>query len=238
MSRILPTNCRLFSNSHHQLFCAQPTLAYILSSTSSTPHTEFSFASPVSSATNPPSLSDFSSLPYRQVQTPGLSLRSFNAPRGGSTSNDKSWHTAGGEFVNEDLRIGGPILCAVPIVIMPLKPTAPELSRLINETPSFIEDAATIFQRFAVDNPDMDICFHRSKFYPEPIPIATISIIVRRNRLTIGGCPRDALTFSCRRISKKSRWTLPMREDFELRPATQWTRRTASTQSGKTYVEE
>lgn len=131
MSRILPTNCRLFSNSHHQLFCAQPTLAYILSSTSSTPHTEFSFASPVSSATNPPSLSDFSSLPYRQVQTPGLSLRSFNAPRGDGTSNDKSWHAAGGECVNEDLRVGGPILCAVPVVTMPLKPTAPELSRLI-----------------------------------------------------------------------------------------------------------
>ena len=124
--------------------------------------------SPVSSASSPPNFSG-SSLPHRQIRTIGSSVQ--------------QWHGPGKGFITEDFRVGGPLLCAVPVSTMPLRLANVELSRLINETPSPVREAITILTRYGVQDPDVDILTRQSRLFPKSAPIVAMLVIAQRDTI-------------------------------------------------------
>lgn len=140
----------------------------LVSTNATTAHSEFSYVSPVSTEITRPSLSSSSSsLPYRRTRTMGSSVQ--------------SWDASSGDFMNEDFRVGGPLLAAIPTWTMPVSPTTQELYRLISQSRHVLQQTRTILNRFGVHNPDVDICTRTSMLFPEPVPLATILVLARRS---------------------------------------------------------
>lgn len=51
----------------------------------------------------------------------------------------------------------------------------------LDETPSLVQDTMIILDQLAVNDSEVEVCARRSKFYPEPVSLATILIIARRD---------------------------------------------------------
>lgn len=86
-----------------------------------------------------------------------------------------------GGFINEDLRIGGPLLAAIPTWTMPVHPTTPQLSFLISQSRLIIQQTRIILNQFGVHNPDVDIYTRTSMLFPEPVSLATMLVLARRD---------------------------------------------------------
>lgn len=138
------------------------------SSTGSTPHTEFSSAS--SASLDVTKLSPAVGLLHsRKCRTLGSCL--------------DRWEPLKDGYVNEDLRVGVPLLCQIPAVTLPVPRTSRELENLIDSEPSLIQDFIPVLKRFNVRWTDIGICARQSMFNPMPTPISTVLIFAKRERL-------------------------------------------------------
>lgn len=124
---------------------------------------------------SPPSFSG-SSLPHRRIRKLGSNLPSSHTILW-------SWDPRAKEFVNEGFQVGGPLLCALLVVTMPLQAATPELSHLIQETPLLIRDTITILSWYGVHNPDVDVFARQSQLCPKPVPLPTILVLARCHHL-------------------------------------------------------
>lgn len=79
--------------------------------------------------------------------------------------------------------MGGPLLCALLVVTMPLQAATPELSHLIQETPLLIHNTITILSWYRAHNPDVDVFTRQSQLCPKPVPLPTILVLVRYHHL-------------------------------------------------------
>lgn len=121
--------------------------------------TEFSFAAPVMSE--------------GVLYGPGDAQYHPLRPRGLVVSATRMEMSATGPtFVNEAFRVGGPVLCPLPALTVPLIPSNPDISRLIEETPTLVETAIAALRQFEIVNAEVTICGRVPERHPEQPPVA------------------------------------------------------------------
>lgn len=101
------------------------------------------------------------------------------------SSNDSNADSSDG-FINDHLRAGSPYLCAIPGDTYDIQPKHPLFQRLIiNNNTSTVTKVVEILHQFDIHGCKIDFCTRRSCVDPEPEPILTLLILVRRNDVSV-----------------------------------------------------
>lgn len=134
------------------LFYLCPLLAILALTTSS----HLSFSSPTSNPQTKRPRSLVSSFQASSMQNPHSDFSSATPSSGAlkcktlGSSLDKWILPDDDGFVNDDLRVGGPYLCAPPAFALPLPKSSSELVRLGASTQSLLKAVRSILEQFGV----------------------------------------------------------------------------------------
>ncbi|OJJ44552.1 hypothetical protein ASPZODRAFT_134633 [Penicilliopsis zonata CBS 506.65] len=134
-------------------------------------YSEFSSSTPITFVT-PDSLH---SHPQR-VDHPGSHLKTL-----GSSLDD--WVPTIEGFINEDRRVGGPVLCPLPVVSVAIHHTDPEFVKLSQAEPQLSDHITSIVQRHGIDFIDIDITRRLSKLNPQTSPVPTVVIFANQHQI-------------------------------------------------------
>lgn len=86
-------------------------------------------------------------------------------------------------LVDEDLRTGGPYLCAIPTRSVPIPKYHPLQPRLEDRDARLLKTINSILQSHDVDFQSIDLCGRRSEFDPEPDLVPTVLVLAKRHAL-------------------------------------------------------
>ena len=98
----------------------------------------------------------------------------------GSSDDDGSLTSDG--FCNEDLRVGGPRLCSIPVDTTYII-EHPTYLRQLSSTPDLIQHVWGILKNHSVATVFVHTVSRRSRFDPEPNPVPTLLIKARRHEV-------------------------------------------------------
>ncbi|KAL1986596.1 hypothetical protein VTN96DRAFT_6174 [Rasamsonia emersonii] len=111
------------------------------------------------------------------IDTPGAVVSApFVAP-------DDSGVELSDGLVDEDLRTGGPYLCAIPTRSVPIPKYHPLQPRLEDRDARLLKTINSILQSHDVDFQSIDLCGRRSEFDPEPDLVPTVLVLAKRHAL-------------------------------------------------------
>ncbi|KAJ0422476.1 hypothetical protein BJY00DRAFT_77636 [Aspergillus carlsbadensis] len=85
-------------------------------------------------------------------------------------------------FVNEDLRVGGPILCPLPLEISRLPPSHPLFQRLCSSGSPILGQVSSTIRSHGISYQQLSVCLQTYKFRPQDGSTVTISIIAKREQ--------------------------------------------------------
>lgn len=98
-------------------------------------------------------------------------------------SSDDSDETSIDGFITEDLRVGGPYLCSIPLYSLTV-PDTHHLARFVGkDQQKFMDSVASILRNHNVDYMSFDICGRQSKIDPEKSPVPTLLVHANRHGL-------------------------------------------------------